>query len=79
MIYDVIVIGAGASGLMCSGHLGKAGLNTLLIEKRDNPGLKLRITGKGRCNITNNLSKQEHYSNIAPSQTSLKVPTLNSL
>lgn len=72
MIYDVIVIGAGAAGLMCAGHLSKAGLNTLLIEKRDNPGLKLRITGKGRCNITNTLSRKEHFSNIAPKPNFLK-------
>ncbi|MFA7057613.1 MAG: NAD(P)/FAD-dependent oxidoreductase [Candidatus Cloacimonadales bacterium] len=72
MIYDVIVVGAGASGMICAGYLGKAGLNTLLIEKRDNPGRKLRITGKGRCNITNNSSSKEHFANVEPKPKFLK-------
>ena len=51
--YDVIVIGAGASGLMAAGQSAWAGARTLVIEKMDRPGIKLSITGKGRCNITN--------------------------
>lgn len=72
MLYDVIVVGAGAAGMICAGHLAKAGLNTLMIEKKDNPGLKLRITGKGRCNITNNTSLNEHLANIQPKPKFLK-------
>ncbi|MFH0976576.1 MAG: NAD(P)/FAD-dependent oxidoreductase [Spirochaetota bacterium] len=49
----VIVIGAGASGLMAAGQSAEAGADTILIEKMNRPAMKLRITGKGRCNITN--------------------------
>jgi predicted Rossmann fold flavoprotein len=66
MIYDIIVIGAGPAGMLCSGYLGQAGKEVLLIEKKDNPGRKLRITGKGRCNITNKSPLKEHLSNIQP-------------
>ncbi|MCD4756187.1 NAD(P)/FAD-dependent oxidoreductase [bacterium] len=54
--YDLIIIGAGASGLM-AGILAKdKGLNFLIIEKNDRVGMKLGITGKGRCNITNHIT-----------------------
>ncbi len=51
--YNVIVIGGGASGLMASGQAACLGARTLLIEKMKQPGRKLSITGKGRCNLTN--------------------------
>lgn len=50
---DVIVVGAGASGLIAAGQAALNGSQTLLVEKMDLPGIKLRITGKGRCNLTN--------------------------
>jgi predicted Rossmann fold flavoprotein len=53
MKYDLIIIGAGASGLMAGVQAKDKGLNFLIIEKKDRVGLKLGITGKGRCNITN--------------------------
>lgn len=49
----VIVIGGGASGLMAAGQAAGQGAETLLLEKMHRPGRKLRITGKGRCNLTN--------------------------
>ncbi len=49
----VIVIGGGAAGLMAAGQAARAGAETLLLEKMPQPGRKIRITGKGRCNITN--------------------------
>ncbi|MBQ3427653.1 MAG: NAD(P)/FAD-dependent oxidoreductase [Clostridia bacterium] len=49
----VIVCGAGAAGLMAAGTAAKQGCKVVLIEKNGEPGRKLRITGKGRCNITN--------------------------
>ncbi len=52
MIYDVIIVGAGASGLMCANKLSKK-LKVLILEKNSTPGKKLLITGGGRCNLTN--------------------------
>jgi predicted Rossmann fold flavoprotein len=49
----VIVIGGGPAGLMAAGQAAEAGTETLLLEKMKRTGLKLCITGKGRCNITN--------------------------
>jgi predicted Rossmann fold flavoprotein len=51
--HEVIVIGGGPAGLMAAGQAATSGANTLLLEKMDQPGRKLRITGKGRCNLTN--------------------------
>lgn len=51
--YDVIVIGGGASGMMAAGTAGARGRKVLLLEKNKRLGEKLRITGGGRCNITN--------------------------
>jgi len=51
--YDLIVIGGGASGLMAAGTAATKGKQVLLLEKNDRLGNKLRITGGGRCNITN--------------------------
>ncbi len=51
--YDLIVIGGGASGLMASGRAAERGARVLLLEKNKRLGEKLRISGGGRCNITN--------------------------
>lgn len=51
--YDVIVVGGGASGMMAAGRAASRGKNVLLIEKNHRLGEKLRITGGGRCNVTN--------------------------
>ena len=53
MDYDVIVVGGGASGLMAAVTAAGRGKRVLLLEKMDQAGRKLRITGKGRCNLTN--------------------------
>ena len=50
---SVIVIGAGASGLMAAGFSAKNGNTVTLLERNDKVGRKLMITGKGRCNVTN--------------------------
>ena len=50
---DVIVIGGGAAGMMAAGRAGETGAKVLLLEKKDRLGLKLLISGKGRCNLTN--------------------------
>jgi predicted Rossmann fold flavoprotein len=51
--HDVIVIGGGPAGLMAAGQAAASGADTILLEKMAQPGRKLRITGKGRCNLTN--------------------------
>ncbi len=50
----VIVIGAGAAGLMASGAAAENGADVLIVERNDKPARKVMITGKGRCNVTNN-------------------------
>ncbi|MBR3655503.1 MAG: NAD(P)/FAD-dependent oxidoreductase [Elusimicrobia bacterium] len=56
---DVIVIGAGASGLIAAGVAAQKYQNVLLLEKKTRPAIKLSITGKGRCNVTNSADLQE--------------------
>ncbi|OIO46843.1 MAG: hypothetical protein AUJ28_01730 [Parcubacteria group bacterium CG1_02_37_51] len=51
--YDLIVIGGGPAGMMAAGRAAENGATVLLLEKNDKLGLKLSITGNGRCNITN--------------------------
>ena len=51
--YDVIVLGAGAAGLMCALTAGQRGRKVLLLEHTDKPGAKILISGGGRCNLTN--------------------------
>jgi hypothetical protein len=51
--FDTIVIGGGASGLMAAGRSAEKGAKVLLVEKNKKMGEKLKITGGGRCNITN--------------------------
>lgn len=59
-----LIIGAGAAGLMAACAAGKSGDEVILIEKNDRYGKKLSITGKGRCNVTNNCSQEELMKNI---------------
>jgi predicted Rossmann fold flavoprotein len=51
--FDVIVLGAGAAGLMCAATAGRRGRRVLLLEKNGQPGRKILISGGGRCNFTN--------------------------
>ena len=53
MEFDVIVIGAGAAGMMCAATAGGRGRRVLLIEHASIVGEKIRISGGGRCNFTN--------------------------
>ena len=50
---DVIILGAGAAGLMCAGVAGQRGRSVLLLEQSRHPAEKIRISGGGRCNFTN--------------------------
>ena len=57
--YDVIVVGGGAAGMMAAGTCAARGRRTVLLEKNRQLGRKVRITGKGRCNVTNRCSVEE--------------------
>ncbi len=63
-MYDVIVIGAGAAGLMAAGVAARDGKSVLLLEKMEKPGRKICITGKGKCNLTNMKETEEFLSKI---------------
>ena len=51
--HDVLIVGAGAAGMMCAIEAGRRGRSALLIDHADAPGEKIRISGGGRCNFTN--------------------------
>lgn len=70
--YDVIVIGAGAAGLIAAGRAGELGARVLVLEKMERAGRKLLITGKGRCNVTNDAPISEFMKHIFPNPRSLK-------
>ena len=53
MKWDVVVIGAGAAGMMCAAVAGRRGRKVLVLESAKAPGEKIRISGGGRCNFTN--------------------------
>ncbi|MBQ8227553.1 MAG: NAD(P)/FAD-dependent oxidoreductase [Clostridia bacterium] len=62
---DVIIIGAGAAGLMAAGVASMAGKSVIILERNERPARKVMITGKGRCNVTNNCdSLDELISNV---------------
>ena len=56
----VLIIGAGAAGLMAAGAALRAGHTVTLLEHTDKPGQKILVTGKGRCNVTNNCTEEEY-------------------
>lgn len=62
--WNVIVVGGGAAGLMAAGIAAQNGVSTLLLEKMEKPGRKLSITGKGRCNLTNQKDLREFISHF---------------
>ena len=61
---NVLVIGGGAAGLLAGIAAAQSGARTVILEKMHRPGKKILITGKGRCNITNNCDLQEIIKNI---------------
>lgn len=60
----VIVVGGGAAGLMAAGTAAELGADVVLIEKNHRVGRKIMITGKGRCNVTNNCDVQTFIRNV---------------
>lgn len=74
-VYDAIIIGGGACGLMCAVQAGYLGKKTLILEKNKNVGAKILISGGGRCNYTNYhtsyqnfISENEHFCKSTLSQ-----------
>lgn len=63
---EVIIIGAGASGLMCAAEAGKRGRNVLVLDQSAKAGNKIRMSGGGRCNFTNYDVGPEHYISHNP-------------
>ena len=63
MKYDGIIIGGGPAGMFAAITAAQRGQKVLILEKNDRLGKKLLITGKGRCNVTNNCSEQEVLQN----------------
>ncbi len=61
---QVIVIGAGAAGLMCAAAAAGRDLRVLLLEKNEKAGKKIYITGKGRCNVTNDCDTAEFFEHV---------------
>ena len=65
--FDVIIVGAGAAGLMCAIESGKRGRSVLILEHRSKLGEKIRISGGGRCNFTNLNVRPENFLSDNPS------------
>jgi predicted Rossmann fold flavoprotein len=63
---DVLIIGAGAAGLMCAMEAGKRGRRVIAIDHARKPAEKIRISGGGRCNFTNLYASSEHYLSQNP-------------
>ncbi len=61
MVVDVIIIGAGASGLMCAIEAGKRGRTVLVLDHANKAGKKILMSGGGRCNFTNYTIEPSHY------------------
>src|SRR5437899_13093177 len=66
MDWDVIVIGAGAAGMMCAAVAGQRGRRVLVVEHAKAPGEKIRISGGGRCNFTNIHTRPEAFVSQNP-------------
>ena len=64
--YDVIIVGAGAAGLMCAIEAGKRGRSVCVIDHAKKIGTKIRISGGGRCNFTNLDAGPAHYLSQNP-------------
>jgi predicted Rossmann fold flavoprotein len=67
MDFDVVVIGAGAAGMMCAIEAGKRGRRVLVVDHAKAPGEKIRISGGGRCNFTNIHSSPANFISQNPS------------
>ncbi len=69
---DTIIVGAGAAGLIAAGTSARLDKSVLLLEKMKSQGRKMLISGKGRCNITNDSYASHHFKKIHPNAKFLK-------
>ena len=60
----LIVVGAGAAGLMAAGAALEQGHTVPLLEHEEKPGKKILVTGKGRCNVTNDCDRETFLQNV---------------
>lgn len=63
---DVLIIGGGAAGLMAAGTVSMTGKSVTVLERNDRPARKVMITGKGRCNVTNNCTELDELIENVP-------------
>ena len=64
--FDVVVVGAGAAGMMCAIEAGKRGRRVLVLDHAKAAGEKIRISGGGRCNFTNTRTAPENFLSANP-------------
>ena len=70
---QILVIGGGPAGMMAAGTAASMGAKVCLVEKNKDVGRKLRITGKGRCNLTNACDHEELIANVVSNPTFLHI------
>lgn len=63
-IYDVIIVGGGAAGCVAAGYAAQNGRNVIILERNRRPARKILVTGKGRCNVTNNCEPEEFFRHV---------------
>ena len=64
--YDVVIIGAGAAGLMCAASAGYRGRSVLVLDHANKAGKKILMSGGGRCNFTNLNTTPDHFVSANP-------------
>src|SRR3984885_6471055 len=64
--FDVVVLGAGAAGLMCAMEAGRRGRRVVVLERAERPGKKILISGGGRCNFTNLHTRPDNFLSANP-------------
>ena len=63
-IWDVLIVGAGASGLICGIEAAKRGKSIFILEQKEKPGKKLYATGNGKCNLGNQKVDSSRYHTV---------------
>src|SRR3990172_7576206 len=76
MLYDVAIIGGGPAGMMAAGRAGELGSRVILLEKNSALGVKLLITGHGRCNITNKIDEPKDMARMYGHNGKFLLPLL---